>query len=316
MTPKVQQATIDVAMWSPDPEFKVFPQGAREKFAVFAPQTVPDPVLVPDKRYLFKLSRRAYVDQFWAEVVAYRVGCLLDLEVPPAFGAIHSLTGQSGALIEWFYNDGEHRFVLAGDRLQGMRPDFERARGESHNMDDNILLLRQLAQHRVLMGDWRQWWADALAFDALIGNTDRHQDNWGFIYSQAMPSLNKCWIAPLFDNGTSLGSELFTDRAQEWDDKRLSRYIDRGTHHLRWPANECLHQPDRGHFKLLQRALDLWPATREVLKARFDGMSREVLEHAIGDLPHYQLPVRYRRERLSLTIRLLSRRLDRIKDLL
>lgn len=310
----IQRASIDVAMWTPDAEYHVFPQGARPKGAAYAPSPVTDPVLVGGKRYLFKLSRKTYPDQFWAEVVAYRVGSLLGLEIPPAFAAWNSAIETCGALIEWFYEDGVERLVLAGDFLQKVRPDFERARGSSHSLSDNEALLRTMTQQGTLAGDWRQWWVEALAFDSLIGNTDRHQDNWGFLFSQSMPSLNKCWLAPLFDNGTSLGFELQTSRVAEWDEARIDKYVDRGTHHVRWPTHGGTIQ--RGHLVLLARALEHWPATREPLRRRFSALSQAAIENSLCDLPHYILPVPMTKARLSLTLRLLRCRLKRILDIL
>lgn len=95
--PLVQATAFDVADWEVDAEFGVFPQGARAKDAVFAPAIPPEAVLVGEKRYLFKRSKRSYPDQFWGEVIAYRVGCLMGLEVPPAFAAFNSRTGHSAA---------------------------------------------------------------------------------------------------------------------------------------------------------------------------------------------------------------------------
>src|SRR5436309_337062 len=87
IAPLVQTAPLDIGAWEPDAEFGVFPQGARAKDAVFAPPTPPEPILVSGKRYLFKRSKRSYPDQFWGEIIAYRVGCMMGLEVPPAFAA-------------------------------------------------------------------------------------------------------------------------------------------------------------------------------------------------------------------------------------
>ncbi|WP_322104974.1 hypothetical protein [Paraburkholderia sp. J41] len=128
IAPRCQQATIEVAHWEVDAEFGIFPQGARAKDAVFAPDLPADPCVAPHKRYLFKRSKRSYPDQFWGEIVAYRVGCRIGLQVPPAFSAVNSETGYPAALIEWFYDDQE-RFVLAGDYLQSIVRDFDRVKG-------------------------------------------------------------------------------------------------------------------------------------------------------------------------------------------
>lgn len=58
----MQTAFFDVADWESDAEFGVFPQGARAKEAVFAPNYPKEPVIVPGKRYLFKRSKRSYPD--------------------------------------------------------------------------------------------------------------------------------------------------------------------------------------------------------------------------------------------------------------
>ena len=181
--PLRQTLIIDVVDWEIDAEFGVYPQGARAKDALFAPRDALPDELTPDRRYLFKRSRKNYPDQFWCEVVAYRIGCLLGVEVPPAFAAWNSATGLCAALIEWFYVDGESLLVHAGDFLLKVQPDFDRKQGTRHNLHHNSVLTRTLSQKGRLQPEWRQWWVDALLFDALIGNTDRHQDNWGEVGS-------------------------------------------------------------------------------------------------------------------------------------
>ena len=307
--PLIQAAVFDVADWEVDAEFGVFPQGARAKDAVFAPNPPPEPVITPGKRYLFKRSKRSYPDQFWGEVVAYRVGCLLGLQVPPAFAAWNSRTGHCAALIEWFYNDNNEAFVMAGDFLQMINKDFDRKDGAQHNLLDNMRLLRMLAIPKLLEPGWRQWWVDALLFDALIGNTDRHQDNWGLIFIRT-EQVARCRLAPLFDNGTSLGHERFTDRVSSWTAVDYDRYISKGTHQLKW----SLTDPLQGHFSLLQRALEEWPDTREAAGARLD-FSFDELSDAVADLVRLVATTPLSSERLEFMLRLLGYRLALLKAL-
>jgi hypothetical protein len=52
-----------------------------------------------------------------------------------------------------------------------------------------------------------------LMLDALIGNTDRHHENWGVVsHSNATGTLT--WLAPSYDHASSLGREL-DDRKRE-----------------------------------------------------------------------------------------------------
>lgn len=307
--PLIQTAVFDVADWEVDAEFGVFPQGARAKDAVFAPSPPPEPVITPSKRYLFKRSKRSYPDQFWGEVVAYRVGCLLGLQVPPAFAAWNSQTGHCAALIEWFYNDNNEAFVMAGDFLQKIRKDFDRKHGAQHNLIDNMHLLRAFAIRKLLEPGWRQWWVDALLFDALIGNTDRHQDNWGLIFIRT-EQVARCRLAPLFDNGTSLGHERFTDRVSSWTAADYDRYISKGTHQLKW----ALTDPLRGHFSLLQRALEEWPDTRETAGVRLN-FSFDELSDAVADLVQLAATIPLSSERLEFMLRLLGYRLALLRAL-
>lgn len=203
--PLKQTCALEVGQWQEDADFGVFPQGARDKTALLAPVQGVPPFLRAGHRYLFKQSRACYPEQFWAEIVAYRIGCLLGVEVPPAFAAYNAASGISGALIEWFYAADVGIFVHAGDYLQLVRPELDRARGELHNLRDVGVLMR-LLRHHGLGHDWRMWWVRTLVFDALIGNSDRHQENWGFVIDvntgglQPLPGLMRTYrMAPAFD---------------------------------------------------------------------------------------------------------------------
>ncbi len=306
--PLMQKSIFDVADWESDPEFGVFPQGARAKEAVFAPSLPPEPVLVPGKRYLFKRSKRSYPDQFWGEIIAYRIGCLLGVKVPPAFAAWNSKTGHCAALIEWFYNENTESFVMAGDFLQMMHKDFNRKLGTQHNFEDNMVLLRMFSIRRILIEpNWQQWWIDALLFDALTGNTDRHQDNWGFIFTRSEQTVS-CRLAPLFDNGTSLGHERFPDRVNLWPKTSIDRYIGKGKHHLKWSMDD----PVQGHFELLKRAVEEWPDTRDAVSAKLNFPPDE-LSDVTGDLLRLDAAIPLSQERYAFILRLLKERLALLK---
>lgn len=310
LQPLRQQAPIDVVDWTPDPLYGVFPVGARAKEAVFSPE-VDSPILKPGRRYLFKKSKKSYPDQFWGEVIAYRIGCCLGVAVPPAFYAINSGTNVPAALIEWFY-DPDESFMHGGDFLERLRPGFDREVGTQHNLEDIRVLSMALRTAVDLTPDWRQWWADALMFDALIGNTDRHQDNWGVIFFRnAHGEPAKAGrMAPLFDNGTSLGHERFPHRVSGWDEAKFNFYVNKGQHHVKW----SLADPEKGHLALLARTLTAWPNTIESIRSRLN-IEVDALVESISDLLTFPGPVPLSLERFNFIVRLLALRLKKLKSL-
>jgi len=65
-----------------------------------------------------------------------------------------------------------------------------------------------------------------LLFDAFIGQTDRHEENWGIIISKS--SDNNMELAPIYDNASSLGRNLLPDKIEKifQDDNFFNSYIE------------------------------------------------------------------------------------------
>ncbi len=86
--------------------------------------------------------------------------------------------------------------------------------------------------------DLLQNYSDMLVFDALIGNMDRHHENWGVCedkkYKQQLlfdrkQLKNLRYFTPLFDHGSSLMFELSQDNIIDFsrDEHRLLDYIEK-----------------------------------------------------------------------------------------
>lgn len=236
----IQESVIDITEWDMDDEFNQYPEGARPKIAAFSPEQSINNQIKPSWRYLLKGSVRWAPEQFWGEIIAYHIGRKIGVQVPPAYVGVHRTYGYAGALIEWFYADHQASFVSAGQYFSSKYPDFDRERGKKHNLLDALEITKKVIelprnqQPDLLMG---------VAFDAIIGNTDRHQENWGFLSlsrkqsgrkarRSASPFYKESSLAPFFDNGTSLGFEVSKERACSWTQETLDNYIRRGQHHF------------------------------------------------------------------------------------
>lgn len=136
--------------------------------------------------------------------------------------------------------------------------------------------------------------------DAVIGNTDRHHENWGFLRRR----VGDEWIgglAPSFDHASSLGRELLDDRrALLLNEKRVGWYSERGRGGIHW-SGDARYGPSpltlvreaaeqhRSHFRsILERvaALPDFLVAELVRRVPSDWMS-ETAQAFVADLVHY-----------------------------
>lgn len=308
---------VDVANWKGDDEFEVYPEGARDKSLLISPEKSQYGFLIPNHRYLFKHSfkkkDRYHPDQFWSEIIAYRIGCLLNIPVPPAFVSYDSDNNVCGALIEWFLNNPdqpEERRVHGGDIMVDMIPGYDRRKGKEHNFVTIERYLSVVEKLCVFESDWRFYWCDMLLFDALIGNTDRHQDNWELLWNQEQDKHVR--MSPVFDNGTSLGYEILESKMGDfYQHDKMKYYIGKGRHHLRWQLKDELQCQ---HLDLLRRLTIKFPKLNDRIKEKLALFEPEQLRSILEICKQYVLPVRLSRKRADFICHLVLSRHTIIKE--
>lgn len=319
---QVRGEEVDITGWPQSEEHPYFPEGSRDKRLLHCPDPAPQPWLIAGHPYLFKKSRNVYPDQFWAEVVASRLARLTRVPVPPAYAAKDSEARECAALIEWFWgypNSSPQGFLSGGLFMQTLIADFDHKRGTQHNFESIQLLSRFFSNPSNRAGvprlqtGWLDDWARMLTFDALIGNTDRHQENWGFVFTRNNDGSISFALSPAFDNGTSLGHERPPSQfARFRQNKELQRYIQRGRHHLKWQLHD---KKSCGHLELLQKILQQSPATRTAMLSVLD-FDPAALHHAILPLCDMTLTVRLTPRRARFMENLLLARQNRLREAL
>ncbi|CAD5378998.1 conserved hypothetical protein [Pseudomonas sp. OF001] len=257
----IQTEAIDIAGWLADEKFaNAYPEGARPKRVVVSPADTGLEFIRPDWRYMFKLSSDRAAEQFWAEIIAYEIGELLGVSVPPAYAAFDSEREQCGALIEWFYKEGSTGFFSAGNFFNNLIQDFDRDKGRQHNLETAVRF-----NSTAVGGDHLYCIWEMLLFDTVIGNTDRHQDNWGHllaviknperVFKETRNRFRVEWgFAPWFDNGTSLGYQIPPNKFTQWRSDAYDRYIIRGQHHMRYSERNLTQI---GHIASMRLAFNL-----------------------------------------------------------
>lgn len=149
----------------------------------------------------------------WAEVVASRVGATL--EVPVAEVVLAVKDGQPGIVSRSFLQADE--ILVHGDELLAEVSADPSAAGRElftlENVASALERCRPPGEHDVL-ATALDWFVGFLVLDALVGNTDRHEQNWGAIQS---PDGSRK-LAPSFDHASCLGFMLHDDVRREYLD--------------------------------------------------------------------------------------------------
>jgi hypothetical protein len=211
-----------------------FPEtlGTKEKFWV-----VHEGVL-----HLLKFGR-AGTGEDWAEKAACELCGTLGL--PHAHYLLARFRERSCVLSPTMVpNDG--RLILGNELINAVgKADVDGARVYRHKEHTVSRVLASLALY--LRPNYLDAWSafiGYLMFDAWIGNTDRHYENWGLIIDRE----RKLTLAPTFDHASSLGRELS-------DDTRTQRLR---TKDMRYTVHAFA---ERARSALFENATDTTPLT-------------------------------------------------------
>jgi len=186
-------------------------------------------------------------------------------------------------------------------------PDYDRKKGKLHNFETITTIFTSW----IHVDNWQQKWAEILLFDAIIGNTDRHQENWE-IYSYVSKDGKLIEeLSPAFDNGTSMGYDILSKNIS----KKLSNleaYINKGTHHMMWLTSDAKHA---GHFELLQKLVAKFPETKQLIitKLQIDisAISQDILQ--LTEFNIHNLLYKLTEERANFIIKLIEVRYTKLR---
>ena len=334
--------SVDISEWAIDDIYSPYPEGSRDKYAVIAPSKGCPPFIIPEHRYLMKFSNRRYPVQFWSEIIAQKVGSYFGVEVPPTFLSIDPKSGEPASLIEWFYGPQlenavpvrkgglslfkslkdlfvseeeipkTHSLYVPGSSyMVRFIPEYDLVKGTQHNLQDVARWIRIIG---MLAGtDFWPTWARMLLFDVLIGNTDRHQDNWGVLWRANPDGGAVPRFAPAFDNGTSLGHELMEERLDRYlSHDAVERYVRKGRHHMRFTRTD---EKNAGHFDLIRHMIEMRPQLKSVL-ARTIVRDPKPLFDEIMSLGNVEISVPLSEARLQFICNSISTRLAILRDVI
>lgn len=214
--------------------------GTRDKCILINPQN--------NLSYYFKTSinkgRKNYPCEFWSEIIASALG--EQLKLPVLKYELASYKGKIGCISQNIINPLKEEFIEGVNLIIQIDPNFRDCCKNGHHIDKIKSALSNIG-----LIEYKRVVIEMILFDCIIGNTDRHSENWALIrnkngeliYSELKqrPFISR-WLtywkfhkltglplfqirktvavlrhqfAPFYDNGSSLGRELSEQRIEE-----------------------------------------------------------------------------------------------------
>ena len=227
-----------------------------------------------DRPYLLKYASRKHPWNLWVEILCFHLGRIIGIRVPPTY--IVRYKERYASLQEWFYDprmecrinidekryydvksSSETAFMSGKIRLQKFNEQQSKEFAlriklhephKGHNIEDSIEAMSN--QTINIGGEFREWinrerfikdFFLLLCWDAFIGNTDRHEENWGLLWDSEIEQYR---LSPFYDNGSSLThniSEQDIERYRNNEKGCLDRYLKGGGNNKQKKKNKGQH---------------------------------------------------------------------------
>jgi hypothetical protein len=118
-----------------------------------------------------------YKYEFWSEVIAHQLGKAWGLDILRYDPAVFK--DEIGCICKSMHRTGEQQLLEVGRFMTAINTNFipdDRKTRDQYSFQ----LLSKTLDHFSLAKYWH-FFFETLLFDTVIGNTDRHQENWAFI---------------------------------------------------------------------------------------------------------------------------------------
>ena len=237
--------------------------------------------------WLFKQPRPG-TGEHWAEKIAAEVAMVLGIRHATVELAEFREEHQKrrGSASESFVAD-DQELVHGNQVLEWTVVDYDPSIrfGQSDHSFENIWnSLDRVFEEREAAEEIQQSIAGYLILDAVIGNTDRHHENWGLLRRRA----GSRWVgrlAPSFDHASSLGRELLDRRRlQLTEERRVGQYSKKGRGGIYW-SRDARYGPSP--LELVRMAVAAHPssfgASLESLTGLRDGLVSKIVNRVPSD---------------------------------
>ncbi|MYC14770.1 MAG: hypothetical protein F4Y39_13655 [Gemmatimonadetes bacterium] len=258
-----------------EPEWVINPEemGGKTKFWYSKPDD--------NTNWLFK-HPRPNTGEHWAEKIAAEVASVIG--ITHAKVELAEFQGERGSVTESFALGGRELFH-GNELLEITIEDYDptaRFHHSHHTLKNIWLALERIFEQPEATENAKLLFAEYLVLDAIIGNTDRHHENWGILRRRAGDE-GKGFIAPSYDHASSLGRELRDERRDRlMVENRVGDYAERGRGAIYWSEDE---RHGSSPLELVRRAAPTYPDLFQPAILKLEKFDKDSLSKIVNRVP-------------------------------
>lgn len=255
------------------------PLGSKEKSWIEDPAS--------GQRYLFKVGRPG-TGENWAEVLAFGLATILG--IPTAEYQFATFNGKEGVISPMFFGDDD-TLTLGNELLLKVNSRTGEVTVKDQTVTSIGAVLEKIICHKPPSApsfpnvkNALQFFIGYLMLDCLIANQDRHEENWGMIFTRD----RTYHLAPTFDHAASLGFNLSQEVKRSRLDSKDEGYI---VESFVKKAKSYVHS-DGKRLRTLEAfekvgALD--ESAKQAWLERLEKLSEEDIHVIVGSVPGTQM---------------------------
>ena len=231
--------------------------------------------------WLFKYPK-TNTGEHWAEKIAAEVATLLDIEC--ARVELAKFAGEQGSAAKAF-TDTDWELVHGNEMLarsvQNYDPDATFHHSE-HTLANILSVMENVFVERTTALEAKRRLAEYIVLDALIGNTDRHHENWGVLRRRS-GDLWEGFVAPSFDHASSLGRELLDAKREKLlTENRVGAYVEKGHGAIYW-SEGTRYGPSP--LQLVRLATSSYPKLFNTVGGKLEKLDLAAMEQIVNRIP-------------------------------